>query len=593
MPAEELIILFDLGIILLAATIFHYLARMFKQSPLLSYMIAGLIIGPMILGSFGISIGGIPIGINAVSKEILLLSELGVAFLLFSVGVETDLSKVKELGKIVVVGSFVQVVVTALVVIFSTLFLGMLSFEQSLYLGLILAFSSTMIVVKMLSDARQINTLHGRFMIGFLLMQDVLVILAMPLLANIQQILSPLLIITLLIQAIAIIALAFILAKFIYPRFFKFAVQSEELLFLGAVSVCFIFLFLSTALNFSPAIGAFVAGVSLSTLPYSLEVFHKIRGLRDFFATIFFVTLGIQITPEFISFPIQIILLIVFVVFILKPLIYYLITLFSGYGGRISLIVALGLAQVSEFSFILAHQGKAILDQTPGLYSFILLIVAISMALTPYFMSYGNSAYLHANRFISRFLKPSIRTNKLSRRMKELEKLPPKMKDHIVVVGGGAMGSSIADALHKNHSLVVVDHDSEVILKCIGKGMNSLYGSIDNLEIWQKINLKEAKMLILAIPDMKESLYLLDYARKINPKIVVFARAHHYKDALDLYNRGVDFVAMPLIMASNLFLKNIANFLKTGMLDKTESLRDEFIEYLKEKVKEERVLGKA
>ncbi|MCR4368310.1 MAG: cation:proton antiporter, partial [archaeon] len=467
----------DLGLILLSATVFNYIARLLKQPSLLAYIAAGIFVGPLVLGNIGLSFAGVSVGVTT-TEEILILSELGVAFLLFSVGVESNFSKLAELGKIAVIGSVVQVFLTALLVFVFNHFLGLLSFEQAIYLGLIVAFSSTTIVVKLLSDNHEINTLHGRLMIGFLLMQDVLVILALPMLENISSALSPIFVGILLAKVLVLLAFAFILNRFIYPKVFEFATQSEELFFLSAISSVFIFIFVSYFLNFSIAVGAFVAGVTLSTLPYNLEVLHKIRGVRDFLATIFFVTLGIQLTFSFVAFPIALALVLVGIVFVFKPLIYFVITLFSGYGSRVSLSVAFGLAQVSEFSFILANQGKVILDQTPGLYSFIIGLIALSMAITPYFMGYTEFFHGISKRIFGGVLSPVTHSPRLNRRINALEKIPEKLSNHVVVFGGGLVGSGIAAAFNSSQKVIVIDNDSEVVWDNNQRGINAVYGSV-------------------------------------------------------------------------------------------------------------------
>jgi len=587
MSFEGIGLLFDLGMILLAATAFNYVARILKQPPLLAYIAAGIFIGPLALGSLGLVFAGVPIGVTT-TQEILILSELGVAFLLFSIGVESNFSKLAELGKIVIIGSVVQVALTALLVFAFNSFLGLLSFEQSLYLGLILAFSSTAIVIKLLSDQHEINTLHGRLMIGFLLVQDVLVILALPLLENISNVVQFEFIAFLLIKVIALLAIAYALNKYVYPKFFAFATKSEELFFLAAMSSVFIFIFISYLLNFSMAVGAFVAGVALSTLPYNLEVFHRIRGVRDFLATIFFVTLGIQITPSFVSFPLELGLVLFGIVFIFKPLIYYIITLFNGYGGRVSLLVALGLAQVSEFSFIIANQGKDVLEQTPGLYSFLIVLIALSMAVTPYFMGYTNFFYNLTERIFGKLLAPVKRSEKLNKKINELESIPDDIDGHIVIFGGGLVGSGIASTLKEDHRIIVIDNDSEVVLDNIKRGINTVYGTIDNDEIWRKLRLEKSKALIIATPRAKEAVPLVKYARKHIPKLAIFGRARYFSDALDLYNAGVDFVVMPHVIGSNVFVEKIAQFLHSGNINEIRNYNAEFMIYLKEKAKKER-----
>ena len=184
-------LLIDLGLIIVAATMFGYIARLLKQPSLLAYIIAGIVIGPIGLGALGYSFQGLPIGISNM-QDIRILSELGIAFLLFSIGVELDIRKFFSIGKLVAIGATIQVVMTiALVMLFSLLFPSIISFQQSVFLGVILAFSSTMVVIKLLGDNYQINTLHGRLLIGFLLVQDFLVILAIPLLQDIGNLFSP------------------------------------------------------------------------------------------------------------------------------------------------------------------------------------------------------------------------------------------------------------------------------------------------------------------------------------------------------------------------------------------------------------------
>lgn len=588
MLAPGLGLLFDLGLILIAATLFNYIARLLRQPSLLAYLAAGLFIGPFGLGAMGLNVGGIPVGVTT-TQEILLLSELGVAFLLFSVGVESDLSKFRGLGKIAIIGTILQVLLTSLIVLVANAFLKAMSFEQAVYVGLIVAFSSTAIVVKILSDAREVDTLHGRLMIGFLLMQDILVIIALPFLTNIQQLFSPALVAGLVLQVIVLLALAYVLNRHIYPKLFEFASRSDELFFLSAMSSVFIFLFASYLLGFPMAVGAFVAGVSISTLTYNIEVSHRLKGVRDFLATIFFVTLGIQITPSFFAFPAGLAILLALLVFALKPLVFYAITLLSGYGNRVSLTVALSLAQVSEFGFIMASIGKPILDQTQGLYSFILLLIAVSMAMTPYFMAYTGSIYGFTVRNFPRPIELVRRQSFLYRRINNLGNVPEKMSGHIVIFGGGTVGANIAEALSRHAKVVVVDSDPEVVCAFMCKGINAVYGSVDNSEAWQKAAVDKAKLVVIAVPSTKPSLALVRKIKKSNPRQKIFARAHYFHDALALYEAGADAVIMPHVIGSNIFVKKILEYIDTGKVEEfSEAYRDLFTFYLREKSREER-----
>ncbi|MFH1696158.1 MAG: cation:proton antiporter [Candidatus Micrarchaeota archaeon] len=573
---SELGLVAELGLIVVFATLMALIGRFLKQPLILTYIVAGVIIGPI-----GLSLIG-------QTQHIALISELGVAFLLFTVGVESDLNKLKNIGKVVFLGSLVQVLLISLISFFLFNFLG-LDFIVSVYLGLILAFSSTMVVIKNLSDTQKLNTLHGRLMIGFLLMQDFLVVLALPLISvnsfSVESVLP------IIVKGILLVLLAFFLGKFVFSKIVSYSSKSQELLFLSGLSTCFVFIFLSSMLEFSPAVGAFLAGLSLSSLSSNLELIGKIRGIRDFFVTVFFVSLGMQLTLFFsssIEFILLIAVLMLFIVLILKPVVFALISIVSGYGTRNGLLVGFSLAQISEFSFILASQGfnsgQGVLPA--DIFSITIIITALTMALTPYFMNSSESIYSRLSGFFSLFSSRIAFVNRLN----DLERLPEEseLNKHIVVVGAGVMGSSIAQAIGRHNDVIVVDHDPDVIFQQINLGINSVCGNIENNEVWSKVNLAKASLLVIAIPDVLPSLYLIDKARRINPEIAVFARAKTKKDALDFYERKVDFVILPDILGGNAFIKNITAFIETGKVIDISNFRDEFISYLKEETKEER-----
>ncbi len=565
----------ELGIILVFATLLAFIGRFFRQPIILSYIVAGLIIGPL--------------GLNLITHtEIPLISELGIAFLLFTVGVETDFSKLKKVGPVVVLGGFFQVFLTAAISYAAAAFMGF-DFVASVYVGMILAFSSTMIVIKMLSDRGEINTLHGRLLVGFLLVQDFLVILALPLLANFSSVLDPAFFGSILLKGAGLFAVAVLLRKYVFPKLVEVGSSSDELMYLGGVSVCFVFIFVAFLLNFSPVVGAFLAGISLSPLAYHVEAKQKIRGLRDFFVTVFFVSLGLQITlffsPEALPFLVAVIFLLCFVVFIAKPLIFAFINLYAGYGGRTAVIVGLSLAQISEFSFILAAQGfnAGVLSQE--FYSVLVLFTAVSMAITPYLINNIEKIY--------RLFSFAFRhTGKLefSKKLDELENLPEtsSLKNHVVVVGGGVLGSGIIETLRRSQNLVVVDHNPEVVFEKIGQGVNTVYGNIENDEIWRKINLRHCRLLVMTIPDAEKAVKLVERVKRLNPQVTVFARAKRNSDALSLYRAKADFVVLPEVIGGNVFIKNVANFLETGKVFNIANLETEYMRYLEEMVSKEK-----
>jgi CPA2 family monovalent cation:H+ antiporter-2 len=575
MPVEAMLLV-DLTLIILAGTVVGCIARMLKQPTLFSYIIAGLIIGPL----------GLRLVAN--SADIMLFSELGVAFLLFAVGIETDFAKLVRMKGTVIGGAVLQVAATTAIV-FSVMRFLSLPFIESAYIGMILAFSSTVIVVKILSSKNQVSTLHGRLIIGFAVVQDALAVLLMPLLANPATILQANVAASFAASIFSLFALAFVLNKFVLPKILAYFANTAELFYLIIVSVCFAFISISGFFGFSIAVGAFIGGISLSSLPYNIEAASKIRGLRDFFATIFFVSLGMQISLGFAGSSLAVLIVMLAVVYLLNPLIYFLIGLGFGYGARTSFLIGLALGQASEFSFILASQGFRLQQISQPIYSAALLVITVSMMTTPYMIENSNRLFDLLSGIFKR-LFPSARRAYLSSRLHKLEKLPEKneLQRHTILVGCGVFGSGLVNLLRNRETFVVVDHNPHVVMDLIEKGNNAIYGNPESEEVWEKVSLEQARLLIATIPEPKESAKLIKKAKKLNPKITAFARAHYYSDALRLYEAGADFVCMPHVIGSNLFLQNVAEFLETGKMHKTIHLEEEYLQFLREKAKEEK-----
>lgn len=585
-------LLWDIGLIIIVATLFNFIARGLKQPPLVAYILAGFFVysGVPFLSElfFGtqVQLFAGATGANPL-QTIRTFSELGVAFLLFSIGIETDLRKLKKLSSVVIIGGVLQVFFTAGFVFFLMTFFRALTFAESLYLSFILSFSSTMVVVKLLSDSFSVDTMHGRLMIGFLLVQDVLIVILLPIVGNWNHLFQAGFFRWLVFSGAALILLALFLSRFVYPWVFKFSVKNSELLYLSALSACFGFILISHFfLNIPIGIGGFVAGLSLSMLPYNFQIYDEIRGIRDFFVTIFLVTIGLQLSFSFMGSLWKMVLFALGVVFILKPLIFYLISYLSGHGKRISLFVALGLAQVSEFSFILASQGLAQGMFGEEFYSATIFIIALSMVVTPYVFKYSSQFYRFFNRF-SFIFPESFREKKFSHRVSWLEE-GERMSDHIVIVGAGVVGGSIARALNGKYPLVVMDHNPDIVEKLKNEKINIFLGEADNKLIRKKLHIKKSRLLVLAIPQVDASLKLLNYAKEVNPDIVVFARAHSFKDAAKLYEAGAEFVCMPEVVGSNVYLKTIMEYLETNALYHINVLHDEIISYLKERSSEEK-----
>jgi Kef-type K+ transport system membrane component KefB len=270
-------ILFDIGFIIIFSAILAYFARFLRQPAIVAYVVAGVLIGP------------VGLGLITNLEEINLLAELGIVFLLFSVGLEIDFRKFKNVGLAALGGGALQITVTFLLG-FAVAFAFGLNQILGIYIGLLLALSSTMIVTKIMVDRDELNTLHGRIMLGILLLQDILAVVALPLLSNIEMFITFEFVASIILRGIGLFAIAILLNKFFFPRILDYAAERHEILFITAIGNCFFFIGASYILEFSIAIGGFIAGLSMANFPYNIEIAGETHALRDFFAIIFFST---------------------------------------------------------------------------------------------------------------------------------------------------------------------------------------------------------------------------------------------------------------------------------------------------------------
>ncbi|MEE9323161.1 MAG: cation:proton antiporter [Candidatus Aenigmarchaeota archaeon] len=544
-------ILFDLGIIIFASAVFAYLARMLKQPLIVAYVLAGLFIGP------------VGLGLITNTEEIALLSELGIVFLLFSVGLEIDFRRFKHVGFAAFTGGAIQVALTFLLGFTVAMLFGMTNI-LAVYIGLLLAFSSTMIVAKILTDRDELNTLHGRIMLGILLLQDIIAVIALPFLRNVGSLFSLEFAGAIVLKGVGIFAIAILLNRFFFPRVLDYAAEKHEILFLTAVANCFFFIGASYVLGFSVAIGGFIAGLSMANFPYNIEIAGEVHALRDFFSIVFFSSLGMQLNFWVIHdmFPLFITLLLL--ILLLKPVILTVIYLFLGYGGRTSGYVGLGMGQASEFMFIIAAEMFLIGSITHDFYSFLLSIVVVSIVITPYFAK-GRGIFYD---FFSRFRIPRIHHLIHPKSIHVLENPPEEvLKNHIIVFGAHRMGEKIVQYIRDTgEKFVVVERDPEIVKNLGRKGIYVRYGDAENEEVLKKIFLTRAKLLILTIPYADVASFVVRKAKRFNPKVRILARAHTEIDAERLYKAGADIVIIPEFVSAEKVVKKIEHFLKEKKL---------------------------
>lgn len=542
-------IFFDIGSIIIIATVFAYIAKMMKQPLIPAYIITGLVIGPLF-------------GFITNTAVITTMSEIGIAFLLFMVGMEIDIKKLSNVGLISYLGGLTQMVATFTFAFILSMFIGFI-YREAFYIGLIIAFSSTMVVVKLLSDKREVDTLHGRIIIGILVMQDILAILVLSVLTSLDNF-SFLIIIFSLLKGILLFITAYICAKYIFPKMLKFAAKSQELLFLVALTICFLFAFifnkigyivifiwrgaslhLSPAIynmlepGFSIAIGAFVAGVTLANSPYTIEIIGRIKSLRDFFATIFFVSLGLELTFGSMASILKPLIILTLVVIIFKPFILMFICSFFGYKKRTSFLSSMSLAQVSEFSLIIVAQGLILGHIGQDIFTLTILLAIITITSTSYFIKYEDTIFQKIKKYIKFF-------DRFTESSSELEYMPRRKRNQVILCGYNRIGYSVVKTIKRlKRRLLVVDFNPEVIRKLMKEKIACMYGDIGDIEVLERLNLKDASMVVSTIPTKRDNLMLIRKAKEANKDVIIFVAANQVEDALSFYDAGADYVILP------------------------------------------------
>jgi|SRR3989344_1750155 len=539
-------IFIDIGVIILVATLIAFIAKIFRQPLIPSFILTGILIGP-----YGLAL-------ITDMQNIRLLSEIGVALLLFVVGIELSLKKLRNISFIATFGATTRSLIIATIGFIVVAFFGFTNMESA-YLAVVLAFSSTTIVVKLLSDRQELETLHGRIMIGILLMEDLLAIVALSIFSAVG---SPNVVSIFLsiFKVLAMFMLALLASKLLIPKIFGFAAKSQEFLFLSAMALLFFFSLLSYSFGLSIAIGAFIAGITLANLPYNFEIIGRVKPLRDFFSTIFFVTLGTELTISALGPIIWPIIILLMLILLIKPLITMFICSFFEYTKRTSFLASLNMAQISEFGLIIGAQGLALGHISHDIFNFIIVLSIVTIGLTPYFNKYDRQLYKLFSNHLGFF---TIFGNGI----KELEYKPKKVSYEIILIGYDRIGYAILRTLKELRKKVfVVDFNPDVIRKLIDVKIPCIYGDIGDQEILDHLDYEKTRLIISTIPTVDANKTLMKTVKEKNKNIVIFVTATDIDDALELYDYGADYVILPHFLGGDrvsLMLEDVtSNFRK-------------------------------
>lgn len=540
-------IFYEIGLIVVVATFFALLVRLFKQPPLLGYILTGIVIGP--LGTRMIQ-----------NPEILeALKQIGLALLLFLVGVEMDWQKTKQQLKTVSVLGLIQIVISFLSG------LGLASvFHQSLltgvYLGLALSFSSTVIVVKVLSETRDLGSLPGRLSLGLLLFQDMVAILTLTVLNGFTVSHSlPLfnVLFLLFIKAFAVIILTWASTAYMLPMLFDKISHSAELLFISSLAWCFIFSMTLSAYGLPLEVGALLAGISLASLPYSLDIINRLRSIRDFFVLIFFVAMGTSLVKPSVDF-LGLTICLTLVTVIGKPIVAYLILIWRGYNNRAAFLTSLTQSQLSEFSLILVGLGLSSGQISQQLSTSIAIVTIVSIFASTILLTNRFKLYKHLRPLLQHFERDRKHKGKLGNDNGNIGR-----KHHIIIFGYHRMGYHILKKLQAlNHQVLVVDFNPDIIKRLKEQEIDCIYGDIQDEELLELIDADKADMIISTIPHKEETIFLLQELGKLKANAEIIVTAHHIDDALDYYKLNASYVILPHMLGGEHVAELITSYEK-------------------------------
>lgn len=553
--------------VIIIAAVLSVAFRYLKQPTILAYILTGVLLGP--IGIFHLQ--------NHDALET--FGQLGITFLLFMLGLELKLRELRSIGKTAVIAGSLQMIVTFALGFAVSHLLGF-STSVSTYIAIALSFSSTIIIVKLLSDKKDLNSLHGKLTLGILLMQDFFAVLTIIFLtgftpgANSQIITQVGLV---LLKVVVLFGWILLLSEYVFPRLLRSLSKSSELLFLFSLAWVFALTAIVTSpfVGFSIEIGGFLAGLALANTAENYQIVARMKALRDFFITIFFVTLGLKMTFDNITSVIIPAFVLSLFALLLKPLVVMVITSLMGFRKRTTFFVGTSLAQISEFSLIilfLGHQKGVISD---NIVTTLILVAMVTFTGSTYIIQGTNSLY----RFFGSHLGILEIRKKKSKHDFSTEGEFDSFNKHVVVIGGHQMGRGIIHALkHSKEQVLVVDFDPDIVKKLKEDNIPSFYGDISDVEIQERAGFERAKLVISTVPDLEDNLLLIEGLNHTNKKAIVVVMAFEPEDARALYKAGADYVVLPHLAGGHHLAKILVNEDHLEMIGKVKAKDLEYLQ---------------
>ncbi len=513
----------SLEITFLAAAVVVFLLHKLKVPSLVGFLVAGAIIGP-----YGA-------GLIKDAHAVEILAEIGVILLLFTIGIELSISKLLRMRKAVIVGGGLQMAFTiALIAAAGSFIFG--TTGQSVFFGFLIALSSTAIVMKVLAEKGETDSPHGRVMVGILIFQDLCIVPLMLITPALAGGGLPAVEIAMKMGTAAlIIAIVLLSARWFVPGLLHQVVhtKSRELFITTIIILCMGIALLTSKFGLSLALGAFLAGLIISESEYAHQAMSDILPFKDSFIGLFFVSVGMLMNLRFMVGNWGQILVCVAVIFILKVITGFAAPLLIGTPLRTSLHIGLGLAQVGEFSFVLAAVGRTSALIPDAYYQVFLSAAVITMMATPFVMKAAPSlsAWLTSRHLIKKIAG--------RRNLQETEGFPRKKRDHVIIIGFGLNGRNLARVLKETGiPYAVLEMNSDTVREMKKKGEPIYYGDGTSREILHKLGIESAKLLVIAISDPASTRRMVAIARHENPVMDIIVRTRYIAEIDDLRSLG-------------------------------------------------------
>lgn len=572
-------LLSDIGLCVIVAAVLAFIANKLKQPALLAYLLAGVLIGPEIGFSFITDHGTIEV-----------ISEIGLVLLLFIIGLEMDLKKLRASGKPLIVTGITQFLICVALGIPFFLLLGFRIGDPNafggefglFYVAVGAAISSTMIVIKLLYDKFELDTLPGRITLGVLVFQDIWAIIVLALQPNLRNPqIAPLA--ASFGKGILLVVASLLVSRFILPRLFSSVAKIPELVLIMALAWCFLVCGVARSAGLSVEMGALIAGVAISTFPYSLDVIAKVISIRDFFVTLFFVALGMKIpmpTASLLSLAAATSVFLIGSRFLsIFPVLYVM-----RYGHRVSLLPAINLSQISEFSLVVASLGLALGHINNQAVSLIIFVFVITSVTSTYMINYNHQIFSWLSRLLSTLGLKDLGDGKDSESVDKSSKA-------VVFLGFFREASAIVHEFelngHENgrhrllDEILVIDFNPVVYGELQRRRIACVYGDVAHMDTLHHAKIHDAELVISTIPDQilkgTDNARILKEIRKLSPHAKAIVTADGPQKALDLYDRGADFVIIPRLHSA----AQIAQIIESAMRDGLEDVRDEQVEQLR------------